>query len=90
MYTGTGTQERKTWMIFVGFLCGFVGMIVAFSSGSTWLFSLGILVAAIGIFFLVMGIRSGLKHRNKTLADGLLIAVILLDVLLIYYFLSIL
>jgi hypothetical protein len=90
MYAGTGTEERKTWMIIVGFLCGIIGMVIAFSSATTWLFSLGILVAAIGIFFLVMGLRSGMKYRNKTLADGLLIAVVILDMFLIYYFLSIL
>lgn len=90
MYTGTGAQERKTWMMIVGFLCGFIGMIIALGSAATWLFSVGILMAAIGIFLLVMGIRSGLKQRNRALADGLLLGVILLDVLLIYYFLSIL
>jgi len=83
-------DERKTWMIIIGFICGFVGVIITFSSAATWLFSLGILALAIGIFFLVMGIRSGMKHRNKTLADALLIAVVIMDMLFMYYFISIL
>ena len=81
-------DERKSWMIIAGFVCGFVGLILAFTSGAEWSFALGLLILAVGMFFTVMGIRSGMKHRNKTLADGLLILVVVFEMGFAFFFLT--
>jgi hypothetical protein len=82
----TGSQERKTWMIFLGVALGIAGVLIVAGTAAAWYFSLGLLLLGIGIFFLGMGIRSGLKYRNPALANVLTVALLVMEGLLILWF----
>jgi len=86
----TGSQERKTWMIFLGVALGIAGVLIVAGAAVAWYFSLGLLLLGVGIFFLVMGIRSGLKYRNPTLATVLMIVLLIMEGLLILWFVNVL
>lgn len=89
MSAGTGLQERKTWMIFLGVVLGIPGVLIVAAASAAWYFALGLLLLGGGIFFLVMGIRSGLKAGNPTLAMVLIVALLVMEVLLIVWFLNV-
>lgn len=83
------TAGRKTWMIYAGVVFGIIGVLIVSSAAVAWYFETGLLILLIGIFFLMLGIRSGLKHRNQMLADVLLIVVLILQLAAIVWFFNI-
>ena len=89
MTVETGSQERKTWMLFLGVALGIAGVLIVAGAAVAWYFSLGLLLLGVGIFFLAMGIRSGLKFRNPTLATVLLIVLLIMEGLLILWFVNV-
>jgi hypothetical protein len=80
------SPQRKMWMIFLGVALGIAGVLIVAAATVAWTFSLGILLLGVGIFFLAMGVRSGLKFRNPMLANVLMIVVLILEGLLILWF----
>lgn len=76
-------------MIFLGIALGIPGVLIVAAASVAWYFALGLLLLGGGIFFLVMGIRSGLKVRNPTLATVLIIALLVVEVLLIVWFMNV-
>lgn len=89
MHVDMGSHERKTWMIFLGVALGVAGVLIVAGVSVAWYFSVGLLLLGVGIFFLVMGIRSGLKHRNPALANALMIVLLLLEGLLIIWYVKV-
>lgn len=89
MHVDMGSHERKTWMIFLGVALGVAGVLIVAGVSVAWYFSVGLLLLGVGIFFLVMGIRSGLKHRNPALANELIIVLLLLEGLLIIWYVKV-
>lgn len=90
MNTSGETDGRKTWMIYAGVVFGIVGVLIVSSAAVAWYFETGLLILIIGIFFLMLGIRSGLKHRNPVLADILLVIVLLVQLATIVWFFNVL
>ncbi|MDF1500764.1 MAG: hypothetical protein RRA35_06340 [Desulfomonilia bacterium] len=89
MNVETGSQERKTGPIFLGVALGIAGVLIVAGAAVAWYFSLGLLLLGVGSFFLMMGIRSGLKYRNPALANALTAAFLILEGLLILWFVKV-
>ena len=77
---------RDIRLLALGFVFGIAGLLIIMTATVAWSFLLGVLALVVGIFFLTMGIRSSLKKRKPGLANALLIAMVLFDIVIGIWF----